>query len=90
MAVSAQAVRRPGAAALDLAYLAAGRIDGFWELKLKPWDTAAGCLIVREAGGVISDMAGQAWNLFSFGLVASNRLIQQQMLEVIKGVKHGK
>lgn len=82
MAVKAQAIRRPGAAALDLAYLASGRIDGFWELKLKPWDTAAGCLLVTEAGGVISDMEGMAWNLFSSGLVASNGLIQDQMMEV--------
>ncbi|MEE9910650.1 MAG: inositol monophosphatase [Deltaproteobacteria bacterium] len=84
MILQAQAIRRPGAAALDLAYLAAGRIDGFWELKLKPWDTAAGCLLVTEAGGVVSDMAGQAWNLFSPGLVAGNGLIHGQMLEIIQ------
>ncbi|MDP2855283.1 MAG: inositol monophosphatase family protein [Smithellaceae bacterium] len=82
MAVKAQAIRRSGAAALDLAYLAAGRFDGFWELKLKPWDTAAGCLMVIEAGGVISDMAGEKWDLLSPGLVASNGLIQEQMLKV--------
>lgn len=87
MAVRAQAIRRPGAAALDLAYLASGRIDGFWELKLKPWDTAAGCLMVEEAGGVISDMKGKPWNLFSPGLVASNGLIHGQMMEVIKSVR---
>jgi len=86
MAINAQAVRRPGAAALDLAYLAAGRIDGFWELKLKPWDTAAGSLLVREGGGVISDLQGEAWNLYSTGIVASNRLIHEQMMEVIKKV----
>ena len=84
MAVRAQAIRRPGAAALDLAYLAAGRIDGFWELKLKPWDTAAGCLIVEEAGGVISDMTGGKWDLYSPGLVASNGLIHEQMMSVFK------
>jgi myo-inositol-1(or 4)-monophosphatase len=84
MAKKAQAIRRAGAAALDLAYLAAGRFDGFWELKLKPWDTAAGCLLVAEAGGIISDMAGEPWNLFSPGLVASNGLIQGQMMEVFK------
>jgi myo-inositol-1(or 4)-monophosphatase len=83
MAVKAQAIRRAGAAALDLAYLAAGRFDGFWELKLKPWDTAAGCLMVEEAGGVISDMAGEKWDLLSPGLVASNGLIQEQMLKVL-------
>jgi len=87
MAKKAQAIRRAGAAALDLAYLAAGRFDGFWELKLKPWDTAAGCLLVEEAGGVLSDMAGEKWNLFSPGLVASNGLIQGQMLEVMQKTK---
>lgn len=84
MAKKAQAIRRAGAAALDLAYLAAGRFDGFWELKLKPWDTAAGCLLVTEAGGVISDMAGGAWNLYSPGLAASNGLIQEQMMKVLR------
>jgi len=84
MAKKAQAIRRAGAAALDLACLAAGRFDGFWELKLKPWDTAAGCLLVTEAGGIISDMAGEPWNLSSPGLVASNGLIQGQMMEVFK------
>jgi myo-inositol-1(or 4)-monophosphatase len=83
MVKKAQAIRRPGAAALDLAYLAAGRFDGFWELKLKPWDTAAGSLLVREAGGVICDMAGEKWNLFSPGLVASNGLIHGQMMEAL-------
>lgn len=83
MVKKAQAIRRPGAAALDLAYLAAGRFDGFWELKLKPWDTAAGSLLVTEAGGVICDMAGEAWNLHSPGLVSSNGLIQGQMMEVL-------
>ncbi|MFK8015933.1 MAG: inositol monophosphatase family protein [Gammaproteobacteria bacterium] len=58
--VSAQAsgIRRPGAAALDMAYVAAGRLDGFWEIGLKPWDTAAGELLVREAGGLVSDLVG--------------------------------
>jgi myo-inositol-1(or 4)-monophosphatase len=84
MAKKAQAIRRPGAAALDLAYLAAGRIDGFWELKLKPWDTAAGCLLVTEAGGVISDMTGGPWHLDSPDLLASNGLIQEQMMDVIQ------
>jgi myo-inositol-1(or 4)-monophosphatase len=84
MALKAQAIRRAGAAALDLAYLASGRLDGFWELKLKPWDTAAGCLLVTEAGGVISGMDGQKWNLFSPGLIASNGLIHDQMMSVFQ------
>jgi len=83
MAINVQAIRRAGAAALDLAYLAAGRFDGFWELKLKPWDTAAGCLMVEEAGGVISDIAGEKWNLYSPDLLASNGLIHEQMIKVL-------
>jgi len=59
-------------------------MDGFWELKLKPWDTAAGCLLVAEAGGIISDMTGGKWNLDSPGLVASNGLIQDQMMSVLQ------
>lgn len=82
--VQAQAIRRPGAAALDLAYLAAGRLDGFWELKLKPWDTAAGCLLVSEAGGVVSDLRGEKWELTAPGLIGSNGWIHGQMLEVIE------
>jgi myo-inositol-1(or 4)-monophosphatase len=83
MAINVQAIRRAGAAALDLAHLAAGRFDGFWELKLKPWDTAAGCLLVTEAGGVISDIAGQKWQLQSPSLLASNGLIHEQMIQVL-------
>ncbi len=83
MAIKVQAIRRAGSAALDLAYLAAGRFDGFWELKLKPWDTAAGCLMVTEAGGVISDIAGGKWHLQSPNLLASNGLIHEQMIEVL-------
>ncbi len=83
MAIKVQAIRRAGAAALDLAYLAAGRFDGFWELKLKPWDTAAGCLMVEEAGGVISDIMGDKWNLQSPSLLASNALIHEQIIKVL-------
>ncbi len=83
MAINVQAIRRAGAAALDLANLAAGRFDGFWELKLKPWDTAAGCLLVTEAGGVISDIAGEKWHLQSPNLLASNGLIHEQMIKVL-------
>jgi myo-inositol-1(or 4)-monophosphatase len=83
MAIRVQAIRRAGAAALDLAYLAAGRFDGFWELKLKAWDTAAGSLLVKEAGGGLSDIAGKKWHLQSPGLVASNGLIHEQMIKVL-------
>ncbi len=84
MAVKVQAIRRAGAAALDLAYLAAGRFDGFWELKLKPWDTAAGCLMVEEAGGRISDLSGKKWNIASPGVLASNGLVHKKMLDVLR------
>ncbi len=63
-------IRRPGAAALDLAYLAAGRIDGFWEFGLKPWDMAAGVLMIREAGGIVSELDG-ADNLLATGNVVA-------------------
>jgi len=83
MAINVQAIRRAGAAALDLAYLAAGRFDGFWELKLKPWDTAAGCLMVEEAGGLASNVFGEKWSIFSPHVLASNGLIHGQMIEVL-------
>lgn len=84
MAVNVQAIRRAGAAALDLAYLAAGRFDGFWELKLKPWDTAAGCLMVEEAGGRVSDLAGKKWNISSPSILVSNGLIHKKMINVFR------
>ena len=84
MAIKVQAIRRAGAAALDLAYLAAGRFDGFWELKLKPWDTAAASLMVEEAGGVISEINGDKWHLQSPGILASNGFIHEQMKKVLR------
>ena len=77
-------VRRPGAAALDLAYVAAGRLDGFWESGLQAWDMAAGALIIREAGGIIGDFSGGE-NWMSQGqMVAGNPKIFHSMLQVIK------
>jgi myo-inositol-1(or 4)-monophosphatase len=84
MAMEAQAIRRAGAAALDIAYLAAGRFDGFWELKLMPWDMAAGCLMVEESGGVISDMSGGKWDISLPNVLVSNGLIHEQMIIVFK------
>ncbi len=81
----AQAVRRCGSAALDLCYLACGRFDGFWELKLKPWDVAAGALIVEEAGGSISNFEGGPFDLFSGETLASNGLIHAEMMAVLRG-----
>jgi myo-inositol-1(or 4)-monophosphatase len=82
-ALKAQAIRRAGSAALDLCYLAMGRFDGFWELKLSAWDTAAGVLMITEAGGMITDFSGAKFDIFSKRMVASNTRIHQQMLEVI-------
>lgn len=79
----AQGVRRDGAAALDLAYVAAGRFDGFWEEGLKPWDVAAGALIIEEAGGRISNYRDEPLDIHSPPVVASNGLIHDQMREVL-------
>lgn len=79
----AQAVRRAGSAALDLCYVAAGRFDGFWEQGLKPWDTAAGHLIVKEAGGIVTTMAGLAFDVYQSDIVASNGKIHPQMLSIL-------
>ena len=79
----AQAVRRLGSAALDLCYVAAGRMDGFWEKRLKPWDMAAGGLIVEEAGGLVTGMDGGPFNCRSGHVVASNGCIHADMLRVI-------
>jgi myo-inositol-1(or 4)-monophosphatase len=84
MAVRAQAIRRPGSAALDLCYVAAGRLDGYWEEGLKPWDTAGGMIIVREAGGIVSDYEGNPFSPDKGTIVASNPLIHAAMLEVLK------
>ncbi len=79
-----RAVRRLGSAAIDLCYVAAGRLDGFWEQRLKPWDVAAGALIVEEAGGVVHGMDGAAFDVRRGHIVASNGPLQQPMLEVIR------
>jgi myo-inositol-1(or 4)-monophosphatase len=91
--VRAQAIRRCGSAALDLCYVACGRFDGFWELKLNPWDVAAGALIVRSAGGLVTDFSGGESGIEDREIVASNEAIHGEMIEVlrlggrIKGVK---
>lgn len=84
MAMEAQAIRRAGSAALDIAYLACGRFDGFWELRLMPWDMAAACLMVQESGGVISNIAGDRWDIYSTDVLVSNGLIHEQMISVLK------
>jgi myo-inositol-1(or 4)-monophosphatase len=76
-------IRRPGSAALDLAYVAAGRYDGFWEIGLAPWDMAAGCLLITEAGGLVGDLEGNATQLESGQIVAGSPKIFGQLLQVI-------
>jgi myo-inositol-1(or 4)-monophosphatase len=82
-------VRRYGSAALDLAWVAAGRYDGFWERGLKPWDVAAGILLVREARGAISDLNGGAAMLESGDVLASNEMLHPQMLKLLKEAGRG-
>lgn len=81
--MEAQAVRRDGSAALDLCYVAAGRFDGFWELKLYPWDVAAGALMVEEAGGVVTDFGGGAFDVYGQETLASNGRIHEEMIGVL-------
>jgi myo-inositol-1(or 4)-monophosphatase len=84
MILRAQAIRRAGSASLDLAYVAAGRFDGFWELKLNPWDIAAGWLLVEEAGGLVTEIDGGAYYLESSSILASNGMIHKEMIDVLK------
>jgi len=79
----ARDVRRAGSAALDLCYVACGRFDGFWEWKLKPWDTAAAALIVREAGGTITDFRGAVFDLYAEQTLASNGRLHAEMVQVL-------
>ena len=81
--MAAQAVRRDGSASLDLAYLACGRFDGFWEEGLRPWDIAAGVLLVEEAGGQVSDYRGQPLDLYNPLTLASNGLVHDAMIRVL-------
>jgi len=76
-------VRRLGSAALDLCAVACGRLDGFWEWKLSPWDTAAGVVILREAGGVVSDFAGSPFDLYGNQTLASNGRVHGDMVAVL-------
>ncbi len=84
-----QAIRRCGSAAIDLCYVACGRFDGFWELKLKPWDVAAAALIVQEAGGQLSDFQDREFSIFSQETLGTNGLIHRQMLDVLQMEKEG-
>lgn len=83
MAVRAQGVRRPGSAALDLCYVAAGRLDGFWEKGLKPWDSAAGMVIIKEAGGILTTFEGSPYSPYLKTIVAANPVIHREMIRVV-------
>ena len=76
-------IRRLGSAALDLAYVACGRLDGFWEVKLNPWDVAAGALLVIEAGGRLAQMDGSAWTIYNPSILATNGKIHDAMMAII-------
>lgn len=88
MHLQARGIRRAGAAALDLAYVAAGRLDGYWEAKLKPWDVAAGSLLVQEAGGKVTSYQGEAYSIYNHRIVASNSGIHDDILAVLQRKRH--
>jgi myo-inositol-1(or 4)-monophosphatase len=83
----AQGIRRAGAAALDLCWLACGRLDGFWEWKLRPWDTAAGRLIVTEAGGRVTDFAGGPHQLTGDETAATNGRLHDELMEMLATIR---
>jgi myo-inositol-1(or 4)-monophosphatase len=83
----AQGVRRLGSAAIDLCYVAMGRFDGFFEVHLNAWDTSAGVLILREAGGIVTNFEGDEFSIYGRELAASNGKIQKEMLELIQKTK---
>ncbi len=83
----ARAIRRAGAASIDLCYVACGRFDGFWELRLAPWDLGAGVLMVEESGGKVTNFSGQKLNIYGDDTAASNGKIHSQLLRVIQQAK---
>jgi myo-inositol-1(or 4)-monophosphatase len=83
MMIEAAGIRRPGAAALDLAYVAAGYYDGFWEVGLNPWDVAAGSLLIVEAGGLVGDLGGDAEYIYGGQIIAANPRIFAQMVKLL-------
>ncbi|MBT6411203.1 MAG: inositol monophosphatase, partial [Betaproteobacteria bacterium] len=84
LALKTAGIRRPGAAALDLANVAAGRLDGFWEIGLSPWDMAAGALLIKEAGGLVGDLDGEPQYMDSGKIVAGNPKIFAQLLSTLR------
>ena len=83
-------MRRAGSAALDMAYVACGRLEAFWEFNLNPWDTAAGILLVEEAGGRVTDFAGNGFHLDSREILASNGLIQGELVTLFEDMFAGR
>jgi myo-inositol-1(or 4)-monophosphatase len=83
-------VRRAGSAALDLAYVAAGRLEGFWEFNLNPWDTAAGFLLVEEAGGMVTDFSGHHYRIDSQEVLASNGRIHDELIHLFRNMFAGR
>lgn len=81
--VRTQAVRRLGSAAIDLAYVACGRAEGFWEVQLHPWDMAAGMLLVQEAGGTVTNFRGRPTSIYTSDIVASNGKVHNEMLKIL-------
>ena len=77
-------IRRAGAAAVDLAYVACGRLDGFWEMDLQPWDTAAGWLLVTEAGGKVTDFTGQEYSPFFPEILAANTALHPLLTDLLE------
>ncbi len=90
LAMMTHGVRRAGAAAIDLAYVAAGRLDAFWEFRLNPWDMAAGILLVEEAGGICSDMGGAPADLHGTHILADNGHIHREIVDLFSEVFSGK
>jgi myo-inositol-1(or 4)-monophosphatase len=89
MAEQVAGLRRFGSAALDLAWVAAGRFDGYWERELRPWDTAAGQVLVREAGGYVTDMVGKDATYQTGDIIAGNDNLLRQIVKVLKGAAKG-
>ena len=87
VAPSVAGVRRTGSASTDLAWLAAGRFDAFWEARLSPWDIAPGWLLLREAGGVMTDFSGHPGSIWNGEVVAGNEAVQGELLKVLKAIK---
>jgi myo-inositol-1(or 4)-monophosphatase len=87
IAPATSGIRRSGSASTDLAWLAAGRFDGYWESRLSPWDVASGWLMLREAGGTMTDYSGKPGSIWNGEVVAGNEEVQSQLLKLVQAVK---